>query len=405
MAKKARYFKITIYVLILIIIVAWGYYLKTGSDPTGVVKITRTQATELYNKVKQFVGGVEIEKAKKTSVSPTSTIAEGDWWQVYFTDPNNVNNPENIQGSIVEKLIHHINRAQKSIHIASFEFNLTPVAEALIDAKQKGVEVLWVTDDEHGLEADEEEDHGQFALLIKNGIKVKTDERRSLMHNKFWIFDGQVVWTGSTNITKNGIFRNNNNVIILHSPELALIFEREFQEMWNGEFGVSSPSTINEQQVNINNTPVEVMFAAEDDVIKRLVKLIDSAQNSIYFMAFSFTQDEMGRALEKKARAGLTIKGIFETRGSEVEYSELARLYRAKVPVRQDGNPRTFHHKVFVIDEKILVTGSFNFSNNASKRNDENVVIITHPQIATLYLEEFERRWVEAKEPDPKDLL
>ena len=59
-----------------------------------------------------------------------------------------------------------------------------------------------------------------FAMLQSAGIEVKDDLGRSaFMHNKFWIFDGQVVWTGSTNITKNGIYDQNNNVIVIRLPE------------------------------------------------------------------------------------------------------------------------------------------------------------------------------------------
>jgi phosphatidylserine/phosphatidylglycerophosphate/cardiolipin synthase-like enzyme len=329
----------------------------------------------------------------------------GDWWQVYFTDPLNVNDPNNLAGTIPERLIDYINNARDTIHIASFEFNLTPVAEALIAAHQRGVEVLWVTDDEYGIEADEEEDHGQFAMLEKAGIEVRDDGRGALMHNKFWIFDAQTVWTGSTNITVNGNFRNNNNVIVIESPALAAIYEREFAEMWEGdEFGPTSPSTVDDQRVTIDGTPVQVLFAAEDEVASRLVPLIENAQSSIRFMAFSFTHEEIGAAVLARAKAGVDVKGIFETRGSETEYSELPILYCAGVPVRQDGNPGTFHHKVFVIDDKIVVTGSFNFSSNADESNDENVVIITNSDVAAQYLQEFERRWAEAAEPDAADM-
>jgi phosphatidylserine/phosphatidylglycerophosphate/cardiolipin synthase-like enzyme len=82
----------------------------------------------------------------------------------------------------------------------------------------------------------------------------------------------------------------------------------------------------------------------------------------------------------------------------------LTRLFCADVPVRQDGNPGTFHHKVIVIDGETVVTGSLNFSENADSSNDENVVIIQNRAIAARYLEEFERRWQEANDPDPNDL-
>lgn len=383
--QQARLNRIITIAVIVGVVVIWGYYLMTGSDPLGL--FTQAEVTPTVITATQVAGG-----------------SGGDWWQIYFTDPLNINDPNNLAGSIPEKLIDYINNAQDTIHIASFEFNLTPVAEALIAAHQRGVEVQWVTDDEHGIEADEEEGHGQFAMLEKAGIEVRDDGRGALMHNKFWIFDGQTVWTGSTNITVNGNFRNNNNVIVIESPALAAIYEREFAEMWAGEFGPTSPSMVDDQTVTIDGTPIRVLFASEDDVASRLVPLIESAQRSIRFMAFSFTHDEMGAAVLARAKAGVDVKGIFETRGSETEYSEMPALYCAGVPVRQDGNPATFHHKVFVIDDKIVITGSFNFSDSADKSNDENVVIVTNGDIAIQYLQEFERRWAEAAEPDATDM-
>jgi len=336
---------------------------------------------------------------------PTLAGSGGDWWQVYFTDPQNVNNPDDLKGSVAEKLIEHIDNAQRSIHIAAFEFDLEPVADALITARERGVEVHWVTDDEYGIQADEDEGNDLFPKLEKAGVEVKADDRSALMHNKFWIFDGETVWTGSTNVTSNGIFRNNNNVLVIDSREAAEMYEREFDEMWAGEFGPTSTSTLEEQNANIDGTPIQVLFAAEDEVISNLIPLVAGAQDSIRFMAFSFTHDELGQAVQERAKAGVDVKGIFEKRGSAVEYCELcALLYCVGADVRQDGNPRTFHHKVFVIDDKTVITGSLNFSDNADNSNDENVVIVANSDIAAQYLQEFERRWAEATQPDPEDL-
>jgi len=300
--------------------------------------------------------------------------------------------------------LRYIQGARQSIHVACFEFDLRPVAEALITAHERGVEVQWITDDEHGTEADEEEEHGLFAMLARAGIEVKDDERGALMHNKFWIFDGQTVWTGSTNITSNGNFRNNNNVLAMDSPEVAAIYEREFAEMWAGEFGPTSPSTVDDQSVTIGRTSVQVLFSPEDDVVAKLVPLIEGAQDTIRIMAFSFTHDDLGGAVLARAEAGVEVRGIFETRGSETAYSEMARLYCGGVPVRQDGNPGTFHHKVFIVDGDMVVTGSLNFSENADESNDENVVVVSNSEMAGQYLEEFERRWAEATEPDGADV-
>jgi phosphatidylserine/phosphatidylglycerophosphate/cardiolipin synthase-like enzyme len=358
-----------------------GIFLLTGADPLGLF----------------------TEPTPTTGGHYSDTTRSGSWWEVYFTDPQNVNDPEDLAGSVPEKLIDYINNAQRSIHVAAFEFDLTPVAEALIAAHQRGVEVQWITDDENGIELDEEEGRGQFAMLERAGIEVKDDARAALMHNKFLIFDGRTVWTGSTNITVNGNFRNNNNVLVMHSTRVAAIYEREFAEMWEGAFGPTSPSTVDDQRVTVDGTRVDILFAAEDEVVDKLLPLITGAQRRIRFMAFSFTQDEMGAAVSARAKAGVDVRGIFETRGSETEYSELSMLYCAEVPVRQDGNPGTFHHKVLIIDDEIVVTGSFNFSENANESNDENVVIVFNRDIAAQYLREFNRRWAEARQPDAKD--
>jgi phosphatidylserine/phosphatidylglycerophosphate/cardiolipin synthase-like enzyme len=366
---------IQLLIVAVILVAVGGYYVVTGSDPLELFTPPETPTPEAVG-----------------------------WWQVYFTDPHAINEPDDLSGSVPEKLIKHINNAQQTIHVAAFEFDLVPVAEALIAAEKRGVEVQWVTDDEHGIEAEEEEGRNLFRRLRRAGANVRDDDRGALMHNKFFIFDGQTVWTGSTNITTNGNFRNNNNVLVIESPKVAAIYEREFDEMWNGEFGPQSPSTADNQKVTIEGTPVQVLFAAEDEAISNLIPLVESAQSSIRFMAFSFTHDELGETVLARAKAGVDVKGIFEERGSETKSSEMSLLHCNGAAVRQDGNRGALHHKVFVIDNETVVTGSLNFSENADSSNDENVVIVTNPDIAARYLAEFELRWEEAYRPRTKDV-
>ena len=109
---------VTLFALVILLILG-AYYALTGNNPGGV-----------------FDAGtptVAVPTATRTPVVvvPSAVNASGAWWEVYFTDPLNVNDPEDWQGSIEGRLIEKINAAQTSIHIASFEFDLTPVAEAL----------------------------------------------------------------------------------------------------------------------------------------------------------------------------------------------------------------------------------------------------------------------------------
>ncbi|HRP10150.1 MAG TPA: phospholipase D-like domain-containing protein, partial [Terricaulis sp.] len=93
---------------------------------------------------------------------------DGGWWAVLFS-PGRDGNEANGH-YILDKLIGYIDAAQSSIHLAVFETNLTPVAEALARAHARGVDVRWITDDEHGIDADSEPGRGQFALLEAAGI-------------------------------------------------------------------------------------------------------------------------------------------------------------------------------------------------------------------------------------------
>lgn len=370
-------------------------YALTGKDPTGIFQVTPTASGSTQLPATALPGQTQV-------VGPTAANASGDWWEVYFTDPINVNDPANWQGSIEGRLIDKINAAQTSIHIASFEFDLTPVAEALIAAKQRGVDVRWVTDNENGLEADEDPGHGQFEMLQDAGIEVRADTRSALMHNKFWIFDGQVLWTGSTNITVNGIFKQNNNAIAIHSPELAAIYEAEFQEMWDGQFGPRSPSQIEQQTLSVNGTPIKVIFTSEDPAIEQaIVPVVNTATKNIRFLAFSFTDFPLADAMIQRSRNGVDVAGVFEKVGSDTDSAELKTLHCASIPVRRDGNGSFMHNKVIVVDERYVITGSLNFSTNAEESNDENVIIIDNPDIAKLYMQDFERVWSVATDPEP----
>ena len=68
--------------------------------------------------------------------------------------------------------------------------------------------------------------------------------------------------------------------------------------------------------------------------------------------------------------------------------------------MRRDGIDGLLHHKVFIIDEKIVVMGSYNFSQNAEERNDENLLIIYDPVIAEQFLFEFKRVQEQAQRND-----
>ena len=327
---------------------------------------------------------------------PLGTGAAKDFWEVYFTQPNGSTDESTYIGGIDQALAGAIGEVDSTLDIAAFEWNNQVLTQAVLDAHERGVRVRVAADNEHTVE----EFDSTISQLEDAGIPIVYDERSALMHNKFMIMDGTRVWTGSTNYTRNGVFRNNNNMLSLRSRRAVETYQDEFNEMFeDGAFGGRN-SVPNDVSFNQDGVIVRIMFSPDDEVVDALTGEIAAAESEIRFMSFSFTLDEIGDALLAAAERGVDIQGIFEVRGSETEFSEMTRLHCAGLDMRQDGNNFTMHHKVFIIDEAAVITGSFNFSQNATRSNDENMVIIYDADLAAQYLAEFERVQNQASTPD-----
>lgn len=335
-------------------------------------------------------GGAFDPPSEPVVVEPVTA----EWYQLYFTSPQ-FPDEEATRVPITEQgLIEVINNAQSRVDIAIFELDLPDLGEAILAARDRGVEVRLVTDTDN-LEIDE-----TLIYLEEEGIPIVDDDRSALMHNKFVVVDQQAVWTGSWNFTPNGTFRNNNNAIYIQSPELAQNYTAEFEEMFVDQaFGPTSPVNTPHPKIILGGTLIETCFAPEDECVAKIQEVLRQAQQSINFMAFSFTEDSLGKIVRDKAKEGVVVRGLFETRGSETEFSEFGRMKRDKLDVLQDGNPYTLHHKVFIVDNDTVILGSFNFSANAADSNDENLLVIHNADIAQQFTAEFDRNYAVALNP------
>jgi phosphatidylserine/phosphatidylglycerophosphate/cardiolipin synthase-like enzyme len=328
----------------------------------------------------QIDGGISI-----------ATLQPG-WYQVYFTDPVG-SQAQSLRGGPDEALAEHIRAARLGVDIAMDSFNLWSLREALIAVHRKGIPVRVVVESDN-LESSEVQD------LVAAGIQVVEDNKSGLMHNKFAIIDRLEVWTGSMNLTLNGAYRSDNNLIRIRSPELAENYLVEFEEMFvDRQFGPGSPANTPLPNLNVEETQLEVYFSPEDGTIERLVELVGKAQEEILFLAYSFTDDDLAQAIITRAQAGVHIAGVLDESQAKGNIGgEYTHLLESGIEVRLDGNPRGMHHKVLIIDGRIVVTGSYNFSNNAKTRNDENTLILHNSEVAALFKEEFERVWTEGQD-------
>ncbi|HIH11038.1 TPA: DUF1669 domain-containing protein [Candidatus Woesearchaeota archaeon] len=269
-----------------------------------------------------------------------------------------------------EAVVNLLASAQESIYCALYDIGLESVQQTLFAQSEK-IEVKIVTDDDY---------------LHKFHHPFVRADRSGLMHNKFCIVDHKRMYTGSMNPTNNDAHKNNNNLFLIESTVVSDLYEQEFKELWNGTF--KKGNLITTPSVTIDNTTLEIYFCPEDHCADHASEELFQAKRSIYFMTFSFTHERIAHALLLKHLDHLTIYGIME-KTQLSDYSKYDQLVHAGIPVLIDANKNNLHHKVFIIDEETVITGSFNPTAGGDQRNDENMLIIHDRNIAKLFIEEF----------------
>jgi len=235
------------------------------------------------------------------------------------------------------------------------------------------------------------EDREAIQSCIRAGIPVVFDNREAFMHNKFCVVDGRCVWTGSANLTENDLYRNNNNALMIDSPELAQDYAAEFSEMFvKKKFGGRSPENTPYPIVNVAGIAIECYFSPEDHPQKAIIREIRESRTRIDFLAFSFTSKPIAEAMADQIKNGVRVRGVVEARNASSEscMDEYLRTHGAEV--HPDANDYNMHDKVMILDGETVITGSYNFSKSAEKKNDENVLIIHDAGIAETYTREFE---------------
>ncbi len=315
---------------------------------------------------------------------------DGGWYELYFTDPINPQ-ADSLRGGPDLRLAAAIDEARLSVDMAAYSISLWSVRDALINALHRGVTVRIVMESSN-------RDRDVPQELIDAGISIIGDRREGLMHDKFVIIDRSEVWLGSMNFTIGGGYKDNNNLLRIYSQKLVENYQKEFDEMFvDDHFGPDTVSDTPNSVLFVNGTMLENYFSPDDGVSDVIVDLLSDAQESIYFMAYSFTSDSISEVIQARAAEGVTVAGVMDySQMKSNKGGEYDTFAQAGYDVRTDGIKGLMHHKVFIIDEQIVITGSYNFSRSAEERNDENILVIYNTDIAQEFLKEFERVQAEA---------
>ncbi len=257
-----------------------------------------------------------------------------------------------------------------------------------------------------------------------------------LMHHKYIVVDNQIVVVGSANFSTSGIhgdlrtpesLGNANHLLRIDNPAIAQLFTDEFNLMWgdgpggqlDSLFGLQKPYRAPQTVTLAPDSTITLQFSPTSSSLDwpqtangLIGRSLESATSTVDLALFVFSDQDLSNVLLNESQQGVNIRALIDPSFSYRYYSEGLDMMGVALPDNRcrygEGNnpwpiPLTtvgipqlpegdvLHHKFAVIDNRIVVTGSQNWSNAANRSNDENVLIITNPIVTAHFQREFDR--------------
>lgn len=331
--------------------------------------------------------------------------------QLFFLSPLEQKEAENkCTSNACKTLIYNIDNAKESIDFAIYGIReQDAVFNALVQAQKRGVKIRWVTDltekgkniytDTYRLMKalpNYSTDYDSAESRNIPDYKYKLDYQGALMHNKFFIFDNRIVFTGSTNISNTCLTGFNSNVaVLIDSEEVANAFKQEFEQMYEGKFHNEKSPVINNENIKIGDSIVSVYFSPVNKAgTTQVIPQIQKAKSYIYVPAFYLTRLDIIEELIKAKERGVEVKIIVDETSVKGKYVNVDYIIDNGVELKVEHWQGKMHMKSMIIDDSTLVIGSMNFTKQGESMNDENCLIIKNvPALASAYKAHFLELW------------
>ena len=355
----------------------------------------------LSDDIKQSIPDVSAKINKNSRVGDFSNI--NDWAFAYISN----------------LIVNAVNASVATIDCVIYSINMKDIPDALIAARDRGVNIRIIIDNDHVYPKPDT----QIKKLIDagNGIEVRTlkgTRDYGVTHNKITIHDRSIVTTGSYNWTFPATFSNYENTVVLKDPKYVEGYVRYFEWMWSkarkisdgpspvlpqGYYGTPPQST---SFISFNGYSVPLyLFSPGSDTENKLASIIDNAKLSVDAVTFTFSSKPIADAIIRAYKRGVKVRFLEDI--DMAKSSSMAKMvYEAGVPFKWMGGRDTkgsMHNKFIILDGKLVATGSFNFTTNASINSFENVVIIDNPKVVNAYMSKFEWFFSQATSPQSAD--
>jgi len=328
--------------------------------------------------------------------TPSPVYAKGDFTAV----------PDYSFGYLNDLTVKLIDASVSSVDIVMFSINLKDAPDALLRARDRGVKVRLIINEGHVFSRPTPDIK---RLIAAEGIELRTlrgTRAYGVNHNKIGVFDRSVATLGSYNWTFGATFSNLENMLVARHPVYVDGYARYFDWMWAksrlvsqgpspelpaGYYGAPPQDPAPAQ--SLNGTPVPAyLFSPGSDSENRLAAIIDAAAKSVDAVTFTFSSKPLADALVRAVRRGVRVRFVMDT--EMAKDSAIAKYaFDNKVPLkirRGRTEKGALHNKFALLDGRLLATGSFNWTTNASANSFENIAFVSDQGAVKAYQAKFD---------------
>jgi phosphatidylserine/phosphatidylglycerophosphate/cardiolipin synthase-like enzyme len=335
-----------------------------------------------------------------------------------YVGPKELGAADDLEGVIVD----FIGGARSSLDIAVQELDSQPIAQAILDARWRGVSVnLFLEQDyqrtplrsKKGVPLAPKTKAGEtpgdalrrvqwgdddtdlaanrriLAALLRSDVEVKGDFNPKIFHQKFALRDYRggkatkpgrpALLTGSANFTLTDTHRNLNHVFVFNSARVCREYEREFAQLRLGRFGREIHGDV-PKLFDLSGVPAKVLFAPEHTPELEIMKQMLKGTKEVFFAIFTFAGSSgIDDTMVALARSGMQICGVVDRGQAAHGWAAPKTMKHDNISLfqpRRASGVRKLHHKLMVIDERVVVAGSFNYTEPANDYNDENIFVL-----------------------------
>jgi phosphatidylserine/phosphatidylglycerophosphate/cardiolipin synthase-like enzyme len=157
-----------------------------------------------------------------------------------------------------------------------------------------------------------------------------------------------------------------------------------------------SPASPSPSVSGVTAEVLGVYFTPPAGAAQAIVQAVDASRQEVLVQAYGFTHNAIAQSLLRAQARGVQVRVLLDAKSDKTNRYVIDLLQDAQVPLRGDGRHAIAHNKVMVIDESVVITGSFNFTNSAETRNAENFLILRSPVLAQRYKQEWQAHWAHA---------